>query len=518
MNQIRKMKKNISLLLLLLLLSCNSIFHEEDTKYTDPDTKQEKIDLVNGMYSCLVKVHNEDYFKALIRSDDVNIYTSWSFTEDGEGQGPIALSDPAAIDFTSITGSIYLNLYNAIIIANSLIPRLTATEDKELKGELFFLRAYSYFKLARLFGTPPLVTDADVDFNVKKPSFKEVYELIEKDMQEALKLLPDNYATARIPGETPNKGTAKALLAEIYLSWAGFPVNDNSKYAEAARLSGEVIQQAGYYNYTLLPDIADLWMPKNRHNQEDIFGLFFDPERKTIDPKSRVLLETENNINVHSFYFATPYIPQFKFYDKFPVNYRKKCVYPVAYYSYYDKALKRYVKTTRTGLNCPGWFARSMFSYKWIDRDLIYSDIACAYDGPYRGSQATLYLLRYAQTLLTYAEASARAGKLDASAYEAVNMVRRRANKLDPNSPSKFDLSKNISTEQFLDSVVCERAWELCFEPDGRWFDIVRLDLKDKISSYGQDVLWDFSSAKLTDDWYFYQIPDADRLINPNFK
>jgi hypothetical protein len=99
-----------------------------------------------------------------------------------------------------------------------------------------------------------------------------------------------------------------------------------------------------------------------------------------------------------------------------------------------------------------------------------------------------------------------------------VNMIRRRANKLDPNSPSKFDLSKNISTEQFLDSVVCERAWELCFEPDGRWFDIVRLELKDKISSFGQDVLYKVPLEYLTDDWYFYKVPIEDRQINPNFE
>jgi tetratricopeptide (TPR) repeat protein len=495
------MKKYIPLLLLLLLLSCDSIFHEEDTQYIVPETKQEKIDLVNGIYSRLVKVHNEDYFKALIRSDDVNIYNQCGFTEPaGEGQRPIPMNILSAIDFTLITGSIYLNLYNAIITVNSLLPRLSATEDRELKGELYFLRAYSYLKLARLFGTPPLVTDPDVDFNVKKPSFKEVYELIEKDMQEALKLLPDNYATARIPGETPNKGTAKALLAEIYLSWAGFPVNDNSKYAEAARLSGEVIQQAEYYNYTLLPDIADVWNANNRHIQEDIFGLFFDPKGKARDPQSHVLRETENNINTHhySIFLSFPYWPQFKFYDEFPLNYRKKCVYPIIYA--YDWASGKYIDKPATALVYPISFAQSMYIKKWVS------------------STATLYLLRYAQTLLTYSEASARAGKLDASAYEAVNMIRRRANKLDPKLPSKFDLSKNLSTEQFLDSVVCERAWELCFEPDGRWFDIVRLKLKDKTSSYGQDVLWPVPSAILTEDWYFYKIPNVDRLINPNLE
>jgi hypothetical protein len=108
---------------------------------------------------------------------------------------------------------------------------------------------------------------------------------------------------------------------------------------------------------------------------------------------------------------------------------------------------------------------------------------------------------------------------LDESAYEAVNMVRRRANKLDIYSPSKFDLPKNLSTEQFLDYVVWERAWELSFEPDGRWFDIVRLNLKDKLPEYrfSNDLPNEVPLQYLTDDWYFFKIPVEDRIINPNF-
>ena len=64
------------------------------------------------------------------------------------------------------------------------------------------------------------------------------------------------------------------------------------------------------------------------------------------------------------------------------------------------------------------------------------------------------YIYRYAHVLLTYAEAKARSGQLDASAYEAVNMIRRRANKVDINTPSKYDLQPGLSAAQFADSVV----------------------------------------------------------------
>jgi hypothetical protein len=474
------------------------------------DKQQEKVDIVNGLYSLLVKVHNQDYFQAMLRSDDVNYYFYVASSRD-QTNIPVVMA------------TIYKNLYSLIINVNSLLPKLSDTDDAPLKGELYFLRAYAYFKLARLYGKPPLVTDADVNFLIEKPSFTQVYELIEQDMLKALEFLPDNYLKARIAGETPHKGVAKALLAEVYLAWAGFPINDQSKYAEAARLSGEVIQQADDYNFGLLDDIADLWRVRYRHNQENLFGLFFDPEKKNIsyyytldhntgftsiylDPLPEITNRLNAGAPISSDYQGNPnlvqYVPEFKFYYNFPLNYRKQCFYP----------------PNLDPLKNSNDYLYKIFYYKWQDRD--YKKKFPQW-GPYpEGSAVTLYLLRYAQTLLTYAEASARAGKLDESAYEAVNRVRRRANKLDIYSPSKFDLAKNLSTEQFLDAVVWERAWELSFEPEGRWFDIVRLNLKDKLPEYrfSIDVPNQVLPQYLTEEWYFFKIPEQDRIINPNFQ
>ncbi|HNW52469.1 MAG TPA: RagB/SusD family nutrient uptake outer membrane protein [Prolixibacteraceae bacterium] len=134
--------------------------------------------------------------------------------------------------------------------------------------------------------------------------------------------------------------------------------------------------------------------------------------------------------------------------------------------------------------------------------------------------KVTLYLLRYAQTLLTYAEAKARSGDLDESAFEMVNRVRRRANHVDLFTPSKYDLPPTLTAEQFVDSVVWERAWELAFEPDGRWFDLIRLNMRSKLKDlqFEKDFPNSVSSYYLTDDWYFYKIPEEDRWLNPNFK
>jgi hypothetical protein len=514
------MQKYFLIFLILLCFSCESLFHEDDYHYQYIDNQQQKIDILNGIYSRLVMVHDENYFAALARSDDVNVYINYYFNVSTQSSFKSCSSGSYSpkLDFGEITGNIYFNLYTAIIGANRLLLVLSETKDQEIMGELYFLRAYCYFKLARLFGRPPLVKDIDVSFTIKKPSYREVYEFIEADMLKALELLPDTYTDSRIPGETPDKGTAKAMLAEIYLAMAGYPVNDNEKYAEAARLAGEVIEQADQYNYSLLDDFADLWKTKNRHNKETIFGLYFDANGNG----------TQNTIGKTYFYFNTfgslfiidGYNTEFKFFNADPNNYRKYISFVTGHYEHtsYD-TLNGNVSDLEYKLYDPlvdpCEFLYNVFSKKWIGLDENITD-ANHYQS---GSAVTLYLLRYAQTLLTYAESKARSGEIDASAYEAVNKVRRRANKLDLNSPSKFDLPTSLTTGQFIDSVVWERAWELCTEPDGRWFDIIRLNMKDKLADlrYKQDFPTKVDLSILNEDWYFYLIPQEDRWLNPNF-
>lgn len=508
------MRKYCLILFILLCISCESIFQGNENEYSILDKQQEKIDLLNGIYKLLLKIHGYNYFTALSRSDDVNIYMNYSFSHKGGSCTGIG----GSIDFNNCLGAIYINLYTAIITANGMLMQLSESTDATITGELYFIRGYSYFKLARLFGTPPLVTDIDVNYLIKKPTYREVYEFIESDIFKAIELLPETPVEARIPGETPIKGTAKALLAEIYLTMAGFPLNDNIKYAEAAQIAGEIIEQKDKYNYFLLDDLADLWKSENRHNSEIIFGLFCSAKG---DETENSLGRSRIGIPFEDYFFISGINPEFKFFNTYPNNYRK---YTSFVTGQYNEKLYDTINGFETGLRFepfnplvdPCNFVNGAVSLKWADLvsfDRRYSQHV------YR-SEITIYLLRYAQTLLTYAEAKARSGNLDGSCFDAVNKIRRRANNLEINTPSEFDLPVTLTAEQFIDSVVWERAWELCTEPEGRWFDIVRLNLKDKMADYRypQDLPTYVPSEYLNEDWYFYKIPQEDRWLNPNFK
>jgi len=504
------MNKYILILFIPILFSCEKYFHEEDNEYLVLDTYQKKIDMINGIYAQLVIIHSQDYFELLCRSDDVNKYDNFRFDY---------CRNWGSTDYNSLIENLYKNLYAAIVNANSLIKQLGENENPELVGEVYFLRAYCYFKLARFFGTPPLVTDIEVNYQIPKPGYREVYEFIEADLLKAIEFLPLTYSNCRILGETPHKGSAKALLAEVYLSMAGYPVNDSTKYISAARLSGEIIANAEYYGISLLNDFADLWKEENRHNSENIFGLFFN-----INKERPIAMFFDINIHtLHNTLGTNRLIaPELKYFNTYPHNYRKIVSMITGRYEYIelpvlDTIYNIFFLNKIDPLKNPCSLIHNFYIFKWIDYDSFINQLH--YEQT-KEVYKTIYLLRYAQTLLTYAEAKGHLGELDESAYKAVNIIRRRSYNLDINSPSPYDLQSNLTKEQFTDSVVWERAWELFYEPDGRWFDIIRLNLKDKLSEYRYD--FDFPTviddSYLTSDWYFYLIPQEDRWLNPNLE
>lgn len=516
------MKKITAIIILFLCFSCDSIFHDELNPYLKVDSYEEQVTLLNGIYSHLAAIYDNNYFVSMRRSDDLNIYNKFR----AECKNDDDVDDEGTMQV------IYQHAYISIVNVNRLLAQLTVDNDKEIMGELYFLRGYLYYVLARFYGTPPLIDDYEVNYLVEKPSFAEVYQFIEDDLLLSIELLPETFSEARIPHETPNVGMAKALLAEVYLSMGGYPVNDESKYELAAQYAGEVIENAGKYGYGLEANLDTLWSNSLNYSKECIFGMHVGT-----DPYSRYS-------NLGAFYNVTfaqnkffeinsRYHPGFYFIDHFPDGYRKIRSLTKGYY--YDGTIETYENDEDPvdlsnnyylGYRLydpkvdPCRLIKNAVFTKWFDTATLKITYTSVLSTSLFVDQffTNIYLLRFAQTLLTYAEAKARAGQLDESAYDAVNKVRRRANQVNMNNSSAYDL-QTTSTEQFIDSVVWERAWELCFEPNGRWFDIVRLDLKDEVENmkYAVDPADEIDEELLTKDWYFFKVPQEDRWANPNF-
>src|SRR5207248_138324 len=99
---------------------------------------------------------------------------------------------------------------------------------QRMKGEAFFLRAYFYHNLMRMYGGVPLITKVyglDENYAVARKSFKETVDFIVANADSAAALLPLSYSGLDVGRAT--KGAALALKARVLLYAASDLYNVN---------------------------------------------------------------------------------------------------------------------------------------------------------------------------------------------------------------------------------------------------------------------------------------------------
>lgn len=153
-------------------------------------------------------------------------------------------------------------LYKIIYAANFVLDGIDAadfeTDGKanlktQYLGELHFLRGWSYFELARLYGNVPII-DGILPLNeirdIPQSDAATVYnEIIVPDLLLAEEYLPlpgeiRDYDNALDTRGRADKIAAKAMLGRVYMTMAGFPVEDASAEALAEVKLKEVIDYA----------------------------------------------------------------------------------------------------------------------------------------------------------------------------------------------------------------------------------------------------------------------------------
>ncbi len=344
-------------------------------------------------------------------------------------------------------GNNWNNSLNIINRANTVISRSQGLfqldvdmEIVELRiGEAFFLRGLMLQHLSRIHGRIPILLDPVVDPDVTLSSQQEVFEQVESDFLEAERLLPDVYPGVNPGAPRPNKGTARALLARLYMDWAGFPLNDMSKYAAAAQSAKQVIDNSGAHGFLLLSDLEDLWRQENASNTEGVFSITFCSSCPNLDNRKYGILGLPADLLGWQESLA-----EIKFFEDFPVGPRKEATY-------------------RTELQWEAFSDQKNPVFKKITGPA--GDIA-----QFSSSRFDFWM-RYAEVLLIYAEASGRSGNVTPQSWEALNMIRRRAEGLPFATPNP---SVDLTSGDIAELAVTERKWEFAGE-FSRWYDLVRL-------------------------------------------
>lgn len=389
----------------------------------------------------------------------------------------------------SSSPTVYWGCYKAIQGANNILENYEACQGDEaiirqIAGEAYFIRAASYYWLVRCHGALPLMLSAEFDLaDLQKDvsPIKEIYNQIESDLAQAIEML-GNQRRNQEPGR-PNRGSALALLAEVYLSEAGWPLKETDKYALAASTAKEVIDHKADYGFDL-EDSYDLLYEndetKSGINKEDIFTI----------PCNQ---SNGNTTNAMYGFWAYPgelggwdvVFSELTFFNEFPEGARKDATFAT-----------QVTKEDGTVLN---W--QDLKNPRPYYKKLMKSEKAPNYYN--FASSIPMRMLRYTQTVLTYAEAKARSGGPDALAYDCLNAIRTRAG---------LTTYSGLSATAFADKCIEERGWELCGERV-RWFDMVRLEIVKEIVAK-KDPKDNQPLHAITEKDYLFPIPQYDELLN----
>jgi starch-binding outer membrane protein, SusD/RagB family len=140
----------------------------------------------------------------------------------------------------------YGAMFKGISLSNLAIEKLPAVKETDPSadsklidqyiGECKFIRAISFAYLARFYGPVPLVNKVltSSEFVMGQSPLIDIYEQIEKDLKEAIELLPEKTSYSGADIGRASKGAAKALLSRVLLYESSYARN----YADDERFSG----------------------------------------------------------------------------------------------------------------------------------------------------------------------------------------------------------------------------------------------------------------------------------------
>lgn len=361
------------------------------------------------------------------------------------------------------TRNTWSGVYRAIRAANTVLVNAAETDlsdraaQDQLVGEAYFIRGYLFFHMTRIHGSIPLVLGIVPDLEIGCSPQVEVFQQIESDLTKAESMLP---VVSTLGGTRPNSGSARAMLARLYMHWAGYPLKDTGKYADAASSAKKVIDNAGSHGFALVPDMATLYTLAGSQNTEGVFTLAHC-QPCGLGNRKTGKLGLPGDFGGWQESFA-----EIRFFEDFPEGYRKEVTYHT------EIPLDASGKVTPNVAGAASFIPWTEFKDQ---QNPVFQKITGPFeDNIFNGFQNSRsdYIMRYAEVLLTYAEASGRAGNATADAWEALNMVRRRSEGLPFDQP---DESVDLTSGDLAELAFTERKWEFAGEYM-RWYDLVRME------------------------------------------
>lgn len=399
--------------------------------------------------------------------------------------------------------AMYRGIQRANVIINRLEPKtdLNGKEKDRILGESYFLRAFFYFHLVRLFENVPLVTSETIDpskLDVTVKPCSEVYSLIVNDLKKAKELLPNTNTGGR-----PCRLTAAAMLGKVYLQMSGKPLEDATAASLAEAELKEVIDSD---RFALVDDFFSQFDGKHEHGPEYIWDIEFTNDGTTKYGGQVGTMEgmPTDGDNLYWVQLRTSR----EFYETFdPNDKRRDCVARFVFIHNDEGLLEpKYYDSSEHPDDGTDYY---YFAYKFRhgltkeERGAGWANWANPINFP---------IIRYSDVLLMYAEAQLRGkGAVDSEAREYVNQVRRRGFGKTGDAIKTPSPTIDLSTVT-LDDLLDERSFELAFEGH-RWYDLVRFGkLEEKVktlSRYQTTTVLTSQAKNIRPKHVVYPIPQS---------
>ena len=487
--------KPVALVVALLVTSCIDLEEDPALSRLAPGsfTNQAELELgVTGLYTQLAGMARMTTFMVSgWGGDDITTHKV-SNKADFREYDQRAVSPLNARSATN-----WRDIYSTVRAANSVLANSKDLKlpdqdaQNRLVGEAYFIRGLVYFHLTRIHGRLPLQLEPDPIVDLPLSSQEDVYKQIESDLKQAETLLPLKYPGVNAGAPRPNKGSAKAILARLYLDWGGYPAKDQTKYGLAAAKAKEVIDNQASYGFALVTDLESLWTVANRFNTESVFTIVYSVPLGTGNRKYGKLGHPAD-LQGWQETFA-----EIRFFEDFPAGPRKNATYRMDYdwQNFSDQTNPVFKKIVGPA------------------GDISLNDF---------DTNRNDYYMRLAEVYLIFAEASGRAGAATPEAWEALNKIRRRAAGKPFGTP---DPTVDVTSGDIAELAFTERKWEFAGEYL-RWADLVRMErVKEALSQRAPRVsknkageLLKVSNpiiGSLEKDNYFAPIPQNEIKLNP---
>lgn len=357
-------------------------------------------------------------------------------------------------DVTGLNTSIYGRLFQMIKDANNLLDKAPETYVR-YRAEASFLRALAYFELVRAYGAQPIITTpitSDEAKVMQRQPVEDVYAQIIQDLEFAGANLEQVY-TDDDAGRVGSLG-AKCLLGYVYVTMAGYPLNDNSAYSKAETvLSGimSAVKNRFASDFSYIFDV-------NKENTYDLFSVQFASGGKGVGSSLAGYITTSGSS-------GTSY-PEWAYsgYSLQGQDFRADTILVKNMKAEDDKRLETSIADGFWTTIDHGYTSEDSVSYysvrsiiiKFLTKDNTNTSIQAWNDYP-----LNFPILRVADAYLLYAEALVNNNKAG-QAKEWIDAIRIRA-ELEP-----------LSSSPTTDDIMYERRCEFLGEGK-RYFDLVRM-------------------------------------------